>query len=125
MEYDPLRRGFAEFVGTFTLVFIGAGSILTIGKLLTPVLTSRQAADVYGSITLVGVAFAHGLAIAVMVSAVGHISGGHFNPAVTFGFVVTRRIAPTLAIVYLSMQLAGATAAAALLRWFFEGRARQ
>ena len=119
MDYDPLRRGFAEFVGTFTLIFIGAGSILTLAKLLGPVINGPQAADVYGSLTLVGVALAHGLAIAVMVSAVGHISGGHFNPAITLGFVVTRRIAPTLALVYWSVQFAAATAAAALLRWLF------
>src|ERR671936_1012100 len=120
MEYDPLRRGFAEFVGTFTLVFIGAGSILTIGKLLTPVLTSRQAADVYGSITLVGVAFAHGLAIAVMVSAVGHISGGHFNPAITLGFLITRRLAPMLGLVYWAAQIGAAALAALLLRWLYD-----
>src|SRR3989440_9808774 len=126
MDHDPLRRGFAEFVGTFTLVFIGAGSILTIEKLFAPVaVQSPQAASFYSGLGLVAVAFAHGLAIAVMVSAVGHISGGHFNPAVTLGFVVTRRIAPSLAVVYWSMQFAGATAAAALLRWFFDTRTRQ
>src|ERR671934_1297002 len=124
MDYDPLRRGFAEFVGTFTLVFVGAGSILTLAKLLGPVINGPQAADVYGSLTLVGVALAHGLAIAVMVSAVGHISGGHFNPAVTLGFVVTRRIAPTLAVVYWSMQFLAATAAAALLRWLYDEESR-
>ena len=119
MDYDPLRRGFAEFVGTFTLVFIGAGAILTLAKLLGPVINGPQAADVYSGLTLVGVALAHGLAIAVMVSAVGHISGGHFNPAVTLGFVVTRRIVPTLALVYWSLQFAAAAAAAGLLRWLF------
>src|SRR5215510_736512 len=109
MDHDPLRRGFAEFVGTFTLIFIGAGSILTLDKLLEPATNGQaQALGVYGSLTLVSVAFAHGLAIAVMVSAVGHISGGHFNPAVTFGFLITRRLAPTLALVYWSVQLLGA-----------------
>src|SRR5438105_1259703 len=125
MDYDPLRRGFAEFVGTFTLIFVGAGSILALTTLFLPAITSAEAQGVYGGLTLVAVALAHGLSIAVMVSAVGHISGGHFNPAVTIGFVVTRRIAPQLAMVYWSMQLAGATAAAALLRWFFSERARQ
>src|ERR687887_256921 len=125
MDHDPLRRGFAEFVGTFTLVFAGAGSILALTTVFLPAISGPEAQGVYGGLTLVAVAFAHGLAIAVMVSAVGHISGGHFNPAVTLGFVVTRRIATTLAVVYWSMQLAGATAAAALLRWFFSERARQ
>src|ERR671930_1464439 len=124
MDYDPLRRGFAEFVGTFTLVFIGAGSILTFGKLFAVAFAQGGGLQIRG-LGLVSVAFARGLAIAVMVSALGHISGGHFNPAVTMGFVVTRRIAGQLAVVYWSMQLAGATAAAALLRWFFSERARQ
>jgi aquaporin TIP len=125
MDFDPLRRGFAEFVGTFTLIFIGAGSILTIAKLVAPATNgSAQAMGVYGSLTLVAVALAHGLAIAVMASAVGHISGGHFNPAVTLGFLITRRLAPTLALVYWSLQLLGATAAALLLKWFYPASIR-
>jgi MIP family channel proteins len=125
MDYDPLRRGFAEFVGTFTLIFIGAGSIMTLTKLLEPGTGGNPAAlSFYGSVTLVSVALAHGLAIGVMVSAVGHISGGHFNPAITVGFFITRRLAPTLALVYLSVQLLGATAAALLLRWFFSDSVR-
>jgi MIP family channel proteins len=125
MDHDALRRGFAEFVGTFALVFVGAGSILTIAKALAPALTSAPAVDVYGGLTLVGVALAHGLAIAVMASAVGHISGAHFNPAITLGFLVTRRIAPSLAVVYWSMQFAAAAAAAALLRWIYPDTARR
>ena len=125
MDHDPLRRGAAEFVGTFALIFVGAGSILTIAKALAPALTTAPAVDVYGGLTLVGVALAHGLAIAVMASAVGHISGAHFNPAVTLGFFITRRIAPSLAVVYWSMQFAGAAAAAALLRWFYPEATRR
>jgi MIP family channel proteins len=102
---DPLRRGTAEFIGTFTLVFIGAGSIL--------------AALGYQDPTIVGIALAHGLAIAVMVSAVGHISGGHFNPAITLGFLVTRRLNPALAAVYWVAQFAAALIAALLLNWIF------
>jgi MIP family channel proteins len=93
------QRGAAEFVGTFTLVFVGAGSI---------------AATQGGNLT--AIAFAHGLAIAVMVSAVGHISGGHFNPAVTFGFLVTRRIEPHLAATYWFAQLTSAILAALVLQ---------
>jgi len=102
MGADWGRRAAAEFVGAFTLLFIGMGAIAI-------------------NADLTGVAFAHGLAIAIMVSALGHISGGHFNPAVTFGFLVTRRIAPALAAVYWVAQLAGAVAASLLVRWLFPG----
>jgi len=102
---DPLRRGVAEFIGAFTLIFVGAGSIMAAAGIHDP--------------TLVGIALAHGLAIAVMVSAVGHISGGHFNPAITLAFLVTRRLAPMLAGVYWLSQFAGAVIAALLLKWIF------
>jgi aquaporin TIP len=125
MDYDPLRRGFAEFVGTFALIFIGAGSILTLTTLFEPGIRGAQDQGVYAGLTLVSIALAHGLVIAVMVSAVGHISGGHFNPAITLGFLVTRRIAPTLAVVYWSVQFLGAAAASALLRWFFSEHVRE
>jgi aquaporin TIP len=98
MSGDYIRRAAAEFVGTFALIFIGAGSVIF-------------------ARTLTDVALAHGLVIAVMVSAVGFISGGHFNPAVTLGMVVTRRIAIPLAVVYWITQLLAATAAAGLLGW--------
>jgi len=99
---DALRRCVAEFIGAFTLIFVGAGAIM-LGS----------------SAGLVGIALAHGLAIAVMVSAVGHISGGHFNPAITFGFLITRRMAPRLAGGYWVSQFTGAAAAALLLKWIF------
>jgi aquaporin TIP len=97
VEGDYLRRSIAEFVGAFALIFVGAGSAI------------------YGQ--LVAAAFANGLVIAVMVSAVGFISGGHFNPAVTLGFLVTRRITPVLAAVYWAAQFGAAALAALLLRW--------
>src|SRR4029077_14122129 len=68
---------------------------------------------------IVAVALANGLAIGIMVSNLGHISGGHFNPAITLGFVATRRIAPALAAVYWAAQLLGAVAAAFILRYLF------
>jgi aquaporin TIP len=98
------QRAAAEFVGAFALLFIGMGSIA-----------------VHADLT--GVALAHGLAIGIMVSAVGHISGGHFNPAVTLGFLATRRIEPRLAGIYWAAQLLGAVAASLLVRWLFPGDA--
>src|SRR6266516_654778 len=121
MDHDPVRRGIAEFVGTFTLIFIGAGSILALTTLFLPAINSPQTQGVYSGLTLVAVALAHGLAIAVMVSAVGHISGGHFNPAVTLAFLITRRMAPLLATVYWAVQLVGATAGALMVKVIFPG----
>ena len=101
MEYAPLRRGIAEFVGTFTLIFIGGGAGIASGH------------------DIVAVALANGLAIGIMVSNLGHISGGHFNPAITFAFTLARRITTRLAVVYWVAQFVGAVFAALLLRGLF------
>src|SRR5690242_6063150 len=101
MDRDILRRSVAEFVGTFTLIFIGGGAGIVSGS------------------DIVAVGLANGLAIGIMVSNLGHISGGHFNPAITLGFVATRRITTPLAVVYRVMQFLGAVVAAAMLRGFF------
>lgn len=93
MAVASWRKAIAEFLGAYTLVFVGAGSILTVGSTSTP--------------DLLLVALAHGLAIAVMVSALGHVSGGHFNPAVTFGALVGGQISPRLALIYVAAQLLG------------------
>ena len=99
MEETLLRRGVAEFVGAFTLIFIGGGAGIVTGQ------------------DIVAVALANGLAIGIMVSNLGHISGGHFNPAITLGFVATRRIKISVAGIYWVAQFAGAVFAAAILRW--------
>ena len=98
LERDYLRRGVAEFVGTFALIFVAAGGAAY----------ARSPTDL---------ALANGLVIAVMVSAFGFISGGHFNPAVTLGFFVTRRIAASLAVFYWVVQFGAAVLAALLLKW--------
>jgi aquaporin Z len=101
VQEDAVRRGFAEFVGAFTLIFIGGGAGIVSGN------------------DIVAVALANGLAIGIMVTNLGHISGGHFNPAITLAFVLARRITTRLAAVYWLAQLAGAVAAALILRGIF------
>ncbi len=109
MGYTLVQRGVAEFVATFTLIFVGAGSIVATQQVLG---TDPGA----GGIGLVTVAFAHGLAIAVMVSAIGHVSGGHINPAVSIAAAATRNLPPVHAVVYVASQIAGGVAGALALR---------
>lgn len=92
----------AEFIGTFALVFIGGGAIIT-----SPMLSAQAA--------VVNIAFAHGLILAILVTATMRISG-HLNPAVTAGFLVTRRIEPMMAVVYWIAQFTGAVVAAYALK---------
>ncbi len=92
----------AEAIGTFALVFAGAGAVMVDAKT--------------GSLGHVGIALTFGLVIAAMIYAVGHISGAHFNPAVSFAFALTRHFPWTRAGAYSLAQLAGALFAAALLR---------
>jgi MIP family channel proteins len=98
----------AEFVGTFALIFIGAGAIVASGNEISGITPGAG---------LVTIALAHGLVIGTMVSAVGHVSGGHFNPAVTTGLWVARRIGSGEAVAYVVTQLVGGIAGAAVLRW--------
>jgi len=102
----------AEAVGALALIFLGAGSVI-----------ADQLSG--GKVGLVGIAFAHGLAIATMVAAVGHVSGGHFNPAVTLAFLATGRLSASRAVRYVVAQLAGAVVAAWLLTLAFPAGARQ
>ena len=94
----------AEFIGTFALCFIGAGAVCT-----------NQWSG--GALGLLGIAVAHGAVLAVMISALGHISGGHFNPAVTLGVLTAGRIDSKRALIYILAQLVGAVAASYLLRF--------
>jgi aquaporin NIP len=89
----------AEFIGTFALVFSGCGAI-AVGKLSD-----------------IGVALAFGLVIAVMIYALGHVSGAHFNPAVSIGFAIGRHFPWPRVVTYCVAQLAGATAGALMLRF--------
>ena len=104
----------AETVGTFLFFFVGMGAVITVSWV--------QGGDTGGLVT---VALAHGLALAVMVSALGAISGGHFNPAVTFAVWLTGRIDQARAALYVVAQLVGAVLAALALRAVFNDAAWQ
>ena len=106
MNENLVKKCVAEFVGTFTLIFIGVGAIFNAG-------------NPNAGVGLLGVALAHGLAIAVMVSATAGISGGHLNPAVTFGLLVGGKINLLDSLAYWISQLAGGTAAGLLLVFLF------
>ncbi len=97
----------AEAVGTFLFFFVGAGSV---------VLATSSA---NGEPGLVGIALAHGLVLAVLVSALGAVSGAHFNPAVTVAVRLVGRIEPMRAAAYVVAQLIGALGAGLALRWVF------
>jgi MIP family channel proteins len=105
-DRDLWAAAVAEFVGPFTLVVAGVGAII-----------STQNLSDGGN--LVAVALAHGLAIGLMVAALGQVSGGHFNPAVTLSMLATGQIAITRAISYIIAQVLGATAGAGVLTLIF------
>ena len=103
--YNVPQKLTAEFLGTFALVFFGEGAIC-----------ADQFLHGAGSLGVFGIAAAHGLAIAVMFAAFAQVSGAHFNPAVTIGFWVTKRISTLDVLLYWATQLAGAIAAAFVLK---------
>jgi len=105
------KRAIAEFVGTFWLVFGGCGSA---------VLAARFPEVGIG---LLGVALAFGLTVLTMVYALGHISGGHLNPAVSVGLVVGKRFPASDLLAYVVAQVAGGIAAAAVLYVIASGKA--
>lgn len=102
---DSWRHFAAELIGIFALVFVGGASIM-----------SAQLARIDHPLLIV--AAAHGLILAIMVTATMRISG-HLNPAVTIGFLVTRRIEPMMGMLYIVAQLLGATLAAYALKSVF------
>jgi aquaporin TIP len=108
MPDSPARALTAEAIGTFALCFVG---ILAIG---VGELTGAAAPA-----PLLTVALAHGFIIAVMVAALGALSGAHFNPAVTAGFVLTGRMPPLRGALYVAAQVGGALAASLLLALLF------
>lgn len=97
---------FAEFMGTFILIFIGCGGIVV--------------NDLYnGILGHLGVNLVFGLVVMAIIYAIGHVSGAHINPAVTIGFLVAGRIEKKIVLPYIFVQILGATTAALVLHLFF------
>lgn len=97
-KQEDWQKVLAEVVGTFFFFFIGIGSIAGAGN-----------------VGVLYVALAHGVALAIAISALGHISGAHFNPAVTIALAVVRKISPSLALLYIIGQIVGGVAACLVL----------
>jgi len=109
-EVSAMKKVFAEFFGTFALVFAGTGAI-----------TINDVSG--GAITHVGIALTFGLVVLAMIYAVGDVSGAHLNPAVTVGFWVSGRFPAAELLPYLGAQLSGALVASAVLRVLFSTHA--
>jgi MIP family channel proteins len=104
LNQEDWKKVLAEIVGTFLFLLIGIGAVV-----------SAKYLRASSSLELINVAFAHGVALAVAISMLGHISGAHFNPAVTIAMTITRRISPRLALFYIFGQLVGGLLACATL----------
>jgi aquaporin Z len=111
MSNDTMRRAGAEFFGTFWLVFGGCGAAVL------------SAAFPELGIGFLGVAMAFGLTVLSMAYAVGHISGGHFNPAVTLGLWSAGRCANKHVLPYIGAQVLGAVVGAGVLYAIASGKA--
>ncbi len=106
------RKLSAEFIGTFVLVLGGCGAAVLAAKF----------GETNLGIAFAGVSLAFGLTVLTMAYAVGHISGGHFNPAVTLGLVAAGRASPLDAGPYILAQVLGAIAAAGVLYFIASGQ---
>jgi aquaporin NIP len=101
-----MKRLAAELLGTFALVFAGTGAIII--------------NDVsHGTVSHVGIALTFGFVITAMIYSVGDVSGAHFNPAVTLGFFLAKRLGGRLVLPYVLSQLAGAFLASLVLKLLF------
>ena len=106
MKKTLLKKMGAEIIGTFALVFAGCGAIV-----------SEYTSS--GSVTHTGISATFGLVVMIMIYATGHISGAHFNPAVTVSFAVSRRFPWTQVLPYVCAQVLAALLAALTLRYLF------
>jgi aquaporin TIP len=124
-----IKAWVAELVGTFALTFIGVGTIANLAGLGGEVTSqtgdfATRATLIINKLGLVGIALAHGLTIAVMVSATAAISGGHLNPAVTIGLWSAGKLDRTNALGYILSQVIGSFLATALLALALGDRVR-
>ncbi len=101
-----MKQYFAEFLGTFAVVFAGTGAVVI-------------DAVTAGGVTHAGISMTFGLIVMAMIYSLGGVSGAHFNPAVTVGFLVAGRCRPTCVVPYIACQIAGAIVASILLRFLF------
>jgi aquaporin NIP len=106
LKQTLMKKYTAEFIGTFALVFCGTGAIII-----------NQ--ETHGVITHLGIAASFGLAIMTMIFALGNVSGAHFNPAVSIGFTIARKMPIKDTLLYIVSQLAGAFVASFVLKSLF------
>lgn len=106
-----MKKVFAEFIGTFSLVFFGTGAAVIAGKTIPAAVLS----DAPAGIGVLGIALAFGLAVVVMAYAIGPISGCHINPAITVSMLVAGKISAKDSLGYIIAQFAGATVASGTL----------
>ena len=107
---NGFKKYFAEFLGTFTLVFIAAGAVCADYYL------KRTGGQGLG---ILGISIAYGLVTAAVIYTISYVSGAHINPAVTIAFCVIKKITPNTAIKYISSQIAGASLAGFVLKILF------
>lgn len=112
-EHSLGQKAVAEFIGTFSIIFFGAGAV-AIDIMTTPdgfAGGSFIGAPGHGALGWVGIAMAHWAAVGIPIYMFGRVSGAHINPAVTAGFWATRRMKTVPAVTYVVAQLAGGVAA--------------
>eukprot|EP00055_Hartaetosiga_balthica_P007726 m.27041 g.27041 ORF g.27041 m.27041 type:complete len:308 (-) comp5906_c1_seq2:295-1218(-) len=111
--WDLWRSAIAELIAVVIFVFVGVGSVISTNIANT---NAEGGTDVGGAVSSITViALTHGFAIAVLASSIGHISGGHINPAVSFAMMLTGNISIVRGLVYMSLQIVAGALGAALL----------
>jgi aquaporin Z len=105
LNWSAMKKYFAEFIGTFALVFAGTGAIVI--------------NNLTAQLSHIGISLVFGLIVLTMIYALGDVSGAHLNPAVTVGFWASRRLDSGLVLPYVASQLLGALVASGILHFLF------